>query len=328
MKGRATADRVQGMGSPQERIRRDNLAALLRNVHLQGSVTRSALAERLHVNRSTILTLSRELAGAGLIREESPHGRTPRPGRPSFVVRPGSDVYVLAFDVRADACTAARVRLGGDVLDRHTVPLSPSDPDAAAAQIAHAGRQLGRAAAGSGLCAGVGVAVPGPLERDGPGLLAALGAVRAREPYRGLPFRIGHDSNLALIAEHRRGAGVGHRSVLWLQDRDGLRGGVMIDGSPIGGEEGQGVDLGPLVAGSRARPCLCAAGMERLQSLYAPELIILGDGLGAWAASPGQPGPRIVRAALGADAVLTGAAELAFAALLADPIGVISRSKK
>ncbi|MFG1612049.1 hypothetical protein ACGFI3_04800 [Nonomuraea wenchangensis] len=80
------------------------------------------------------------------IREESPHGRTPRPGRPSFVERPGSDVYVPAFDVRADACTAAQVRLGGDVLDGRTVPLSPSDPDTAAAQIAHAGRLLGQAA--------------------------------------------------------------------------------------------------------------------------------------------------------------------------------------
>ena len=68
----------------QEEIRRRNLGTLLRHVHLDGSVSRAALAERMGLNRSTIMALTLELTAAGLVREEAPTD-TGRTGRPSLV---------------------------------------------------------------------------------------------------------------------------------------------------------------------------------------------------------------------------------------------------
>ncbi len=97
----------------QEEIRRHNVGTLLRHVHLGGSVSRTELAERMKLNRSTILALTTELTAAGLVREELP-ADTGRAGRPSLVVRPESErVYVLAFDVAVDRLVAARITLGG-----------------------------------------------------------------------------------------------------------------------------------------------------------------------------------------------------------------------
>src|SRR5512142_2299984 len=105
-------------GPSQEEIRRQNLGALLRQVHVHGALSRAELTTALGLNRSTIGALTADLTAAGLVREELPsdHGRA---GRPSLVVRPESQrFYVYAFAIGVDRITAARVGLGGEVLDR------------------------------------------------------------------------------------------------------------------------------------------------------------------------------------------------------------------
>ncbi|GIF17340.1 hypothetical protein Ate02nite_00700 [Paractinoplanes tereljensis] len=74
---------------------------------MAGPLSRAALAERMGVNRSTILALTAELAGAGLVREEHPAGTTGA-GRPSLMVRPSPSFFVLALDVAVDRLSAAR----------------------------------------------------------------------------------------------------------------------------------------------------------------------------------------------------------------------------
>src|SRR5438034_9517446 len=83
-------------GPSQEEIRRHNLGTLLRHVHISGPTSRAVLADRMGLNRSTIMALTAELTQAGLVREELPRD-TGKAGRPSLVVRPESTrVYVLA----------------------------------------------------------------------------------------------------------------------------------------------------------------------------------------------------------------------------------------
>ncbi|WP_157254179.1 ROK family transcriptional regulator [Nonomuraea typhae] len=344
---------MREVASAQERIRRGNLAAVLKHVHLQGSATRAILADRLHLNRSTILTLTGELTQAGLVREETPRRRASRAGRPSFVVLPGSGAYVLAFDLRPDGLSAARVALGGRVLERREVAID-SRAEATAWQIVRVGSALVREASRGSVCVGAGVSVPPPARAvAGAGaaarenLLGAVRAARRAEPYRNRPFLIGHDVNLAVTAEHRRGAGIGRQNLIYLQSRDGLRGGVVIGGAPIGGDEGYGVDLGHLIVTPDGHACRCGsrgcleaelgrgdgtsarrvleAGLAKLRVLFAPELIVFGGSLRALNTPPAGRchGIQLVNAALGDDAILVGTAELAFSALLADPIGVI-----
>src|SRR6266545_2720264 len=98
-------------GPSQEEIRRQNLGALLRQVHVRGALSRTELTLSLGLNRSTIGALTADLTAAGLVREELPsdHGRA---GRPSLVVRPEPSVFVYAFAIGVDRITAARVGLG------------------------------------------------------------------------------------------------------------------------------------------------------------------------------------------------------------------------
>ncbi|GAA0915054.1 hypothetical protein GCM10009558_101700 [Virgisporangium aurantiacum] len=81
---------VSEVGRFQDEIRRRNLGTLLRLVHLGGPASRSTLARRMGLNRSTIMALTAELTAAGLVEEERPRV-TGRAGRPSLGVRPGPE---------------------------------------------------------------------------------------------------------------------------------------------------------------------------------------------------------------------------------------------
>src|SRR5687767_14521724 len=100
-----------------DEVRRTNLGSLLQYVHLHGATSRAELTTRLGLNRSTIGALTAELTTARLVSEAVPRD-TGRAGRPSLVVRPESAVHAYALSIEVDRLRAARVGLGGRILDR------------------------------------------------------------------------------------------------------------------------------------------------------------------------------------------------------------------
>ncbi len=99
-------------------VRRRNLSTLLSLLHARRNASRADLTALTGLNRSTVKTLTADLAAAGLVRETAPVGRGGA-GRPSITVEPESDaVYVIALDVGVSHLTALRVGLGGVVQDR------------------------------------------------------------------------------------------------------------------------------------------------------------------------------------------------------------------
>ena len=99
----------------QDDVRRANLSAVLRLLHFHGPATRSDLVASTGFNRSTVGSLTSELVKLGLVRERP--GVVSGKGRPSNVVEPVStSAHVLAFDVTPSSVGAARVGLGGYML--------------------------------------------------------------------------------------------------------------------------------------------------------------------------------------------------------------------
>jgi predicted NBD/HSP70 family sugar kinase len=250
---------------------RASLGTLLRHVHLSGPLSRAALAERMGVNRSTILALTSELAAVGLVREENPE-EVLGAGRPSFVVRPETDrVFVLAFDVAVDRLVAARVGLGGAVLDRRetTRPRAGVDLDTVVGGLAALGRDLFDAAPPGTVCAGVGASYCGMI-RPGDGMVRygpelgwvdqAFGSELESALGIGLPVAVGNEAHLAAQAEFARGAGIGSPDLIYLHGDVGVGGGILVGGRLLGGESGYGAEVGHmLVNPHRGRNCLCGS---------------------------------------------------------------------
>ena len=98
-----------------EEVRRHNLTAVLDRLHRSGPMSRSELAQKTGLNRSTIADLIGELGRLGLV-EEKPGIATAGPGRPSPVVSPRPEgATVLAIELSVDSMAVATVGLGGHV---------------------------------------------------------------------------------------------------------------------------------------------------------------------------------------------------------------------
>jgi predicted NBD/HSP70 family sugar kinase len=273
-------------GPSQEEIRRHNLGALLRSVHVSGAVSRAELTASLGLNRSTIGALTAELAAAGLVTEETPRDRG-RAGRPSLVVRPESyQVYVLAFAIEADRLTAARVGLGGLILDRRETSRPPGEasPAEVVAPLAEFARQMARATPRHARLIGSAVAT-NPVVRGRNGLLrpgaSGGGADTSRAPFAsaltqaladalartGSPGGAGRPpalvsrgcADLAALAEYTRGAATGRASVIYLHGDGGVDGSVITGGRQLTGQDGTGGQIGHMVVNPAGQPCGCGS---------------------------------------------------------------------
>lgn len=256
------------MGSPQSP---SNLGALLRHVHLSGPLSRTALAERMGLNRSTIKALIAELTAAGLVREEPPTD-TGRPGRPSLVVRPERNrAYVLAFDVAVDRLLAARVDLGGHIVERYEAvrPRAGPDLEMVVDVLARFGQRLYQSAPDKAVCVGIGASYCGMI-RPGDGMVRygpdlgwvdqAFGAELGRRLGIGLPVAVGNEAHLGAQAEQQRGAGIGLQNLIYLHGDVGVGGGIIVGGSLLAGEGGYGCEVGHMVINPYdGRQCLCGS---------------------------------------------------------------------
>jgi predicted NBD/HSP70 family sugar kinase len=383
-------------GRRPDEVRGHNLSAMLRLVHVEGPLSRTALGDALALNRSTIGSLAAELVHLGLVREQSP-AVTTAVGRPSLVVgaQEGA-VHVLVADVTLHGVTLARVGLGGQVLDRahEAHDLATCDLAAVVDRSARLARAVERRTRGS-LRVGVGASVPGVV-RDRDGLVRAapnLGWVdepfgerltrRLRLPS---PVRVGNDADLGALAEQLRGAATGLTDLVFLSGQVGLGGGIISGGRPLQGVSGYAGEVGHFVVNPTGRPCRCGArgcwetevnevallgdadpaqvsvqdvvdaalagdaatcerldrvgrwlgtGVAGLVNVLNPQAVVFGGHLAVVlpvvlraveaqlrvaAMAPHRAAVRLVAAGLGQESSLLGAAELAFAPLLDDPV--------
>ena len=257
-------------GPSQEEIRRQNLGALLRLVHVHGAVSRAELTTMLGLNRSTIGALTADLTAAGLVREELPK-ETGRAGRPSLVVRPESErVYVYALWIGVDRLVAARVGLGGQVLDRRERVRGRGEfpPADLIAPMAEFVAQMQQSTPPGALCVGTGVAVAGMVRREdgmvrlGPliGLVdAPLGAAVHEVLPMDAPVYLGNDADLGALAEHTRGCATDSDNVIYLHGDVGIGGGIIASGRPVAGHGGYGGEVGHMVVNPNGKPCICGA---------------------------------------------------------------------
>ena len=261
--------RTRGLtGATQDVVRRHNLAAVLSGVHLRGQASRAELTAALGLNRSTIGALTGDLVAAGLVVEAVPELPGRSAGRPSLLVVPRDDVYVLAVHLGVEGVVAARVALGGRVLDRVLARHEDggTSPDAVVARIADAVLALDRRGGPGRRCAGIAVAVCG-IVRQSDGMVrmapnlgwtdVPLGRRLAEIAGPDVPVALRNEADLGALAEHLRGAAVGVDDVIFVFGEVGIGGGVLAGGRPVSGRGGYAGEVGHLMVNPAGRTCRC-----------------------------------------------------------------------
>jgi predicted NBD/HSP70 family sugar kinase len=384
-------------GASQEEIRRQNLGAVLRYVHVHGPTSRAELTSRLGLNRSTIGALAADLAAAGLVTEEAEAPTVARrAGRPSLVVRPRSGrVYTHALSIEVDRLRAARIGLGGRILDLREIRRPPGMPVLdAVAPLAGFVRDMEAGVNADALLVGGAVAVA-DTTRDDAGRIRigaaddTLGDALAAELKTVPGFVTGDMADIAGLAEHIRGVAAGVGDLVYLHGDLGVSAGIITGGRLVSGHRGHSGKVGHMVVNPDGLRCGCGSrgcwetevgetallrragrapgdraavlevlraavggepaagdavrqvadwlgfGVANLVNVVNPDLVVFGGSLReVYAAGAGTvrrrldamalPASRehvqLRAAALGRNGALIGAAELAFAQVLADPL--------
>jgi predicted NBD/HSP70 family sugar kinase len=258
------------LGHRSETVRRANLSAIVRELHASGPLSRSDLVTRTGLTRSAIRGLIGELV-AGRLAFEGPAALDGTPGRPSPLVRTDPNgAVVLALEIAVDSLAAATVGLGGEVFDHVRINLPrgrSSVTDIAAALAGLAADLRGRLPSEESIV-GVGVAVVGVVRRsDGMVSVAPnlgwrdepLGDVLADALRMDVPIAFANEADLAVLAEHRRGAARDIDDVVLIWGSIGVGGGLIVDGRQLIGAAGYGGEVGHIPVNPDGLPCRCGS---------------------------------------------------------------------
>lgn len=270
------SDRISVLGATErpgqrsETVRRANLSAILRELHLRGPASRSELVEHTGLTRSGIRAVLGDLVAYDLVREERAASQG-SPGRPSPLVRTNPHgATVLAFEIAVDSLAVGVVGLGGEVIEsvrfnRSRGRFSLENTVADLVELA----RLVRARPGvPDTQIGAAVAMVGIVRRsDGFVRMApnlgwrdvALGERIRDELDLQLPISVANEADLGALAEQRRGAAAGSNHVIYIFGEVGVGGGLIVNGQPFTGLSGYAGEIGHIPVNPAGSPCRCGS---------------------------------------------------------------------
>ena len=257
------------IGQRSETVRRANLGAIVRELHLRGPLSRSELVARTGLTRTAIRALIGELVAGGRFIEErgAPVGA---PGRPSPLVRPrDAGAVVVAVAIAVDSLEVALVALGGAPIARVRIqrPRGHLTLDAIVEDLRslverlpiedHRREIIGIGVAMAGLVRrsdGSVSSAPNLGWRDAP-LGSRLGAALGLD----VPVHVANEADVAAIAELRRGAARGADDLLLIWGEVGVGGGIIVDGVPMTGAAGYAGEVGHMPVNPAGATCGCGS---------------------------------------------------------------------
>jgi len=257
-------------GQRSETVRRANLAAILRELHLRGASSRSELVEHTGLTRSGIRAVLGDLVAYDLVREERAASQG-SPGRPSPLVRANPrGATVLALEIAVDSLAVAIVGLGGEILESVRVdrPRGRFSLEETVSDLVELARLLRARPGVPDTLIGAGVAMVGIVRRsDGFVRMApnlgwrdvALGE-RIREALDvRLPISVANEADMGALGEQRRGAAIGSNHVLYISGEVGVGGGLIVDGQPFTGLAGYAGEVGHIPVNPAGSVCRCGS---------------------------------------------------------------------
>ena len=253
------------IGSNPERNRSHNRRVVLDVVRQLGPVGRMEISRHAHLSTQAVSNIVEDLVSDGLLiktgRLRAGRGLPPL----QFAVNPNGGM-TAGIEVAADHISTLLVDIGGRVRAQRTLSIPKNDPDtvlpaikmeieAAQAQLKPPVPQL----------LGIGVVMPGPFDVEGmtsvgPTTLSGwldFDAVTHIGRMLGASITLENDATAAAVGERLHGAAKDLRSFCLIYFGHGLGLGIVIDGRPFRGANGNAGELGHVLVEKGGRLCSC-----------------------------------------------------------------------
>lgn len=239
----------------------------------RGTASRAEIARATGLSRSTVSSIVSDLIEAGLLAERAEatgvaHGESG--GRPPVLLslNPSAGLAV-GVDFGHTHLRVAVSDLSHEVLAETwrelDVDHSAEEGLDAAAELVH--QVLNEAKVGRKAVIGVGMGVPGPINRatgavGSSSILPGWVGVNASaelEQRLGLPVHVENDANLGALAEFVWGSGRGHRNIVYIKLSSGVGAGLLFGGRLHQGAGGTAGEIGHTPAMNGTAICRCGS---------------------------------------------------------------------
>jgi predicted NBD/HSP70 family sugar kinase len=263
--------------------RTTNRSRVIHALRQHGAMSRSALST-VGLSRSTVASVVGELLDAGAVVEVADVPRGARgTGRPPTLVGLNGNLGVaVGVEIANGVVRVAVCNVAQELLVRESVPV---DDDTGPAQTLRIlSDTMDRLLADLGFrrdqVIGVGIAMPGPIQRR----TGLTGRACTLKPWVGinartvaaealrLPVLADNDANLAALAELTWGAARGLRDYAYIYTATGIGAGFVIDGGVYVGANGTAGEIGHTTINEDGFVCECG-GRGCLNTLANPDAI-------------------------------------------------------
>lgn len=250
----------------QSSLRAANKALVLQTVQRWGGLTQIELAAATGLSPASVSTIVRDLFAAGVV-ETATTTRNGRRAQLVTVARRMGLAVGIQFGRRHVHVVLADFAL--HPIAEHTLPLPfehrvDTGLDRATVLMADL---LERVGASFDDVAGVGVAVPAPVEA-GTGSISVAGVMpgwdgvdiaQTLSKRTGRPVYVDNDANVGALAESALGAGRQVRDVVYVRASYGVSAGVVVSGSVHRGYAGVAGEIGHVMVDPQGRMCRCGS---------------------------------------------------------------------
>jgi predicted NBD/HSP70 family sugar kinase len=258
----------QKPGGSLRSLRRSNQERLLALLLAHGPLHRAALARRAEISRTTVSTIISDLMERGLVvqSDEEPGDDHDGRARDLLSIAPGA-AAVAGINHTFDGVWVHLSDLSSRQIASRGVSL---DPACGPGERIAAGRRILDAlmdehALRPGQIIGVGVGVPGPIDRT-TGVVGVslpgqpwshVHVVEESEQALGVPVAAENNTRLEAVAEAHFGAGRGVRNLLYIGLSSGIAAGMILDGRLHRGAIGAAGELGHVSVSLDGPTCRC-----------------------------------------------------------------------
>jgi N-acetylglucosamine repressor len=229
-------------------------------------ISRADLARRMEVARGIVTPLVNELIAQGLLVEGAT-GASPRGRKPTLLHVRAHDRLAIAVDVRLSETQLMLSDFSGRALATELLA-TPTDADELVLALAGRIRRLLHAHAAAGQCQGIGLVVPGVVDRATGRLLNAptlgwrnVDLRAALQQVVGLPVHIERDAVACALARMWMGQGAAEEpdSFAYVTFSDGVGAGLVVGGHVVRGHRDTAGEFGHIPLSLEGPACLCGS---------------------------------------------------------------------
>jgi predicted NBD/HSP70 family sugar kinase len=249
-------------------LRERNRERVIGVLRTQGRTSQADIARATGLSRTTVSSLVAELKDSSLVFEvdvKEPHLRGGRPG--VQLVLQDSSSAVIGIDFGHTHVLVAVADLAHNVLAerRRELDVDHNAGDSLDAAARMAAEVLDEAGIQRNHVIGVGIGIPGPVDRARgtvgsatilPGWLG-LRIAAEMEKRLGFPVEIENDANLGALAELTWGSGRDCMNFAYIKVATGVGAGLVVDGSLLRGASGTAGELGHTTLDESGLLCYC-----------------------------------------------------------------------